>query len=123
MGREPFCWCCWNRIATARACSWIRASSSFSFLEDRTRIQRLLELGCSGAEENGGKCEGVMRNWALRILARDPTAGPNGDCRGGSSSRRGNEVMGVGFADMDPSVAGQAEKGPVGRVRRRASIF
>ena len=41
----PFCcWCCLNRIAAAKACSWSLASSSLSFLDDRTRVHRLLEL-------------------------------------------------------------------------------
>lgn len=42
-GREPLC-CCKMMVAAARACSWIKASSNFSLREDRSRVQRLLEL-------------------------------------------------------------------------------
>ena len=39
----PFCRCCWNRIAAARARSWITESSNLSFFVDRIRVHGLLE--------------------------------------------------------------------------------
>ena len=45
-GREPLCCCCKMMVAAAaRACSWIKASSTnFSFRDDRIRVHLLLEL-------------------------------------------------------------------------------